>query len=117
MWFSEAVWRRTSGGRGSAKSAAGQYDAYTNLCAIQLAFVHVCYRSLGGFGGCVKDVSGSAVCVEGFVKRHVQVGDHAVGAEDLAEMGGSDVLGQFLNDDLRRVVSYFCASRKALSHF
>lgn len=104
MWFSEAVWRRTSGGRGSAKSAARQHDAHTNLCAVQLTFVHVCYRSLGGFGGCVKDVGGSTVCIEGFVQRHVQVGDYAIGAEDFAEMCGSDVLGQFLNDDLERVV-------------
>lgn len=66
--------------------------------------MHVCYRSLGGFGGCVKDVGGSTVCIEGFVQRHVQVGDYAIGAEDFAEMCGSDVLGQFLNDDLERVV-------------
>lgn len=66
--------------------------------------MHVCYRSLGGFGVCVKDVGGSTVCVEGFVQRHVQVCDDAVGAEDFAEMCGSDILGQFLNDDLGRVM-------------
>jgi len=64
----------------------------------------VCYRSLGGFGICVEDVSGSTVCVEGFVQRHVQVCDYAVGAEDFAEMCGSDILGQLLNDNLRRIV-------------
>lgn len=64
----------------------------------------MCYRSLGGFGGCVEDIGGSAICVEGFVQRHVQVCDYAIGAEDFAEMCGSDILGQLLNDDLGGVV-------------
>lgn len=63
--------------------------------------MHVCYRSFCGFGGRVQDVSGSAICVEGFVQRHIEVGDCAVCAENLIQVCGSDVLGEFLNDNLQ----------------
>lgn len=62
--------------------------------------MHVCYSSLGGFRGRVQYIRRPTVCVEGFVQRHVEVGDCAVSAEDFVQVRGSDVFCQFFDDDL-----------------
>lgn len=50
----------------------------------------------------VQDVSNSLVHQELRVQRHFQVDDGAVGAENLAQVRGVDVFGEFLDDDFRR---------------
>lgn len=105
MRFPEAVRRRPSGWRGAAEASAGQHYGDANFCAVELAFVHVCYCALGRLGGGVEDVCGAAVCVEGFVQRHIEVGDWAVGGEYFGQVSRSDVFGQLFDYDLLRKAS------------
>ena len=55
-----------------------------------------CFRVLG-LG--IQDVCDALVHHELRVQRHFEVDDGAVGAEDLAQVGGRDVFGEFFYDD------------------
>ena len=62
--------------------------------------MHVCNGVEGVRWSGVVNVGRAAVRHELSVHGHVEVADGAVSAEDLAEMGLVDVLGELLDDDL-----------------
>jgi hypothetical protein len=62
--------------------------------------VHLCDCALGVVDFFVQDVCNAAVDVECRVHGHAQVLDHAILAEDLADVVFFDVACQCLDDDL-----------------
>lgn len=99
MRLSKPVRRRPPRRRTATESPTGKDNTYTDLRAIQLRLVHVRNSCLGVARRGVENVRDAAIGEEGFVHRHFEVGDGAVGGEDFAKVVGIDVLGELFDDD------------------
>jgi hypothetical protein len=97
--LSETVGRRPPGRGTAAEAPSGQHDRYVDGRAVDLRFVHVCYRALGVRGRGIEHIRYPAVRQELPVDRHFQVLDVAVAAEDLAQVCFVDVFCELFNDD------------------
>lgn len=100
MWLSEPVGRGSHGWWTATESPPRQHNAHTDQSTIQLRLVHVtdgtlCIRWLR-----VQHVRDPPIRHEVLVHRHLQILNVAICAEDLAKVGGIDVLGELFNDDL-----------------
>lgn len=64
--------------------------------------MHVCDGGLSRRSRGVEDVGCAAVRVEVAIYRHVEVGDVAVGTEDLLEVSELNIFCEFFDDNLCR---------------